>query len=46
MIGKKVKTSKGELEFQGMRGKYAILKDLTDKFWKYDPMIVANLIKG
>lgn len=45
-IGKQVKTSKGMMTFVGMRGKYAIVEDSAKKFWKYDPVMIAALLKA
>lgn len=46
MIGKEVKTSKGMMKFCGMRGKFAIVQAADGKFWKYDPVMIAALLKA
>jgi hypothetical protein len=46
MIGKKVPTRKGECAFVGMRGKFAIVQAPDKTFWKYDPAMIATLLKG
>jgi hypothetical protein len=44
-IGQKVKTSKGECTFVGMRGKFAIVQAADKSFWKYDPVMIATMLK-
>lgn len=46
MIGTSYKSSKGEMKFCGMRGKFAIVQSPDLKFWKQDPTMVATLLKA
>ena len=46
MIGKKVRTSKGLMSFQGMRASKAVVKDADGKIWLYDATMMAMMLKS
>jgi hypothetical protein len=44
-IGTTFKSTKGEMKFCGMKGKFAIVQSPDLKLWKQDPVMVSTLLK-